>query len=220
MPAKQSATRTKQGQKLGQGRLGGVRALRARDGTGPASRLSEAYSLKGEPQRPMSLQELQSLQKALQESLDGGEGSYNGQQDDADADAARRCAGKVPASRYIEADDALGHIPSWRDQEDPESRRSRVMQLVEIKKAELRKKKLVQENLMLQQALVACGAALSDSSASPSKARVSLSEERYELPPDEISEPLPDKREPSPTKAGQSRPRVVFEDLDETIFMS
>jgi hypothetical protein len=220
MPAKQSATWNKQGQKLGQGRLGGVRALRARHGKGPATRLSEPQSGQVVAQRPMSLQELQSLQKALQQSLDGGEGMDNYHQRDADADAGRRCAGNVPASRSIEPDYGLGHIPSWRDHEDPDSRRSRVMQRVEIKKAELRKKKLMQENAMLQEALVACGAVLSDSSPWPTKAVLSPSEERSEGAPLETMEPLPKGREPSPTKAGRERPRVVFEDLDDIVFVS
>jgi hypothetical protein len=119
--------------------------------------------------QPKSLQELRWMQQSLQRSLDGVEQQeqaaesigLHGQHSHELPRSAPRSMVAVTQAVLAEDDElqSPNRVPTWRDTEDPQSRRARIAQLVEIKKAEWRKQKLVRENAFLQEALVACGAA-------------------------------------------------------------
>ena len=215
LPAKQKATSHGPGQKLGHGRLGGVRSLGQHDQdstTGLGGTQSEEAAC-----RPRSLPELQSMQESLQRTLDGGVELLHGHQGATAADSVHSpITGHMMAGMsnpgLVEGDIELGHRPSWRDHEDPDSRIRRIMQLVEVKKAELRKKKLIQENTMLQEALGACGAVLSDSSSWPLRS-TSVESDGEESQPEFTG---PSAR----LGAERGRPRVVFENDPDVVFES
>jgi hypothetical protein len=123
-----------------------------------------------ETAQPKSLQELRWMQQSMQSSLDGLEQQeqvvqsigLHGQHSHELPRSAPPSIVEVTQAVLAEDDELqfANRLPTWRDTEDPQSRRMRIAQLVEIKKAEWRKQKLVRENAFLQEALVACGAAL------------------------------------------------------------
>lgn len=225
-PSQTAKTRVppqRQGQKLGQGRLGGVRALGSKQHNQrdqeSIKRMVEKHS---EARRPKTLQELQSMQESLQRSLEGNTGLLHEHRSDtaipASESSSGHSAGTSNAS-LVEADCELGHRPSWRDHEDPDSRQRRIMQLVEIKKAEYRRKKLMCENAMLHEALAASGAFLSDLSLSATPMPSDSSEKC--LRGDGVS--LRDSMElesPAPTGADRRRPHVIFSDDMDIVFES
>lgn len=120
--------------------------------------------------QPKSLQELRLMQQSLQMSLDGAEEheqavvGLHAQHDDGDQSPHSEAQCTMAASHAIFVDEdelkSPSTVPSWRDEEDAISRKKRITQLVDIKKAEWRKQKLLRENALLQEALMACGAAL------------------------------------------------------------
>jgi len=119
--------------------------------------------------QPMSLQELRVMQQSLQMSLDGveehGQAVMESEAPHDDSNQLSHCEPQstVAASHAVFVDEdelqSPNRVPTWRDAEDPQCRKERIAQLVDIKKAEWRKQKLLRENAFLQQALAACGAA-------------------------------------------------------------
>ena len=152
--------------KIGKGRLGGM----SRTGMNKRKNSLHQHSQTC-VQRPSSLHELRTLQRSALQTL-------NGEHCEDDMPTSLRTEKVLesssqgnatttgPGDWYFEGEHAEKRIQSWRDTEDPACRKTRIKNLVEIKKAEVRKRKLVEENLMLQEALTACGDVLAEPSTS------------------------------------------------------
>jgi len=213
---------TQAGKKLGQGRLGGVRA-----GGGVEAQKRSTHDTLGhrvpcdmqprtQGQPPKSLHELQRMQQSLQRSLDGID-------EDEQGTVVMHVAPLPMVAPYpfaAKIDDGEG-VPAreltWRDFEDPEIRRQRIMQLVEIKRAELRKKKLVHENALLQEALVACGAALKEPLPTPSPDKRHLKTRHLQSINEDTKQFSEDAPGPAPIQVAAGRPHVRLDDDTDTL---
>jgi hypothetical protein len=159
------------------GRLG------ARQTTGGSQRLKSECELTaarrhpgGEhelPRRPKTLHELRALQNSLNRDITG----EWIEEDDAGNHVALATIHDEPAPSHVDpalplvetvsetectsCEEGQQKMLTWRDSEDPESRKLRISKLVEIKKEQMRKRKLEAENAMLLDALAACGGVLS-----------------------------------------------------------